>query len=450
MDKNVARRKEAAPMIVVGALTVLLMIMFFFSSCSAKSTGNRVYSSGGRGGQEFYSPDLWVPFGPFLKPAMFADGPELPGPVDIVVPGHGVVRLDASELLPDERMVREVYTFTYDEGRPVIAGIVHLRMRDDHDDSMEFATVVIGVDVGARTRLDLDAGSEADQRRTVAEPILMSRTNVFKGAEHTMSVGATSDLGVVAVLLEGELLPEKGSMRRLIGVDVVRQTEVWFKEGGSPVFGRTDALWEVDETESSGAYHCPHRFEGFAVASGKVLWDTSSLGGDKMWLDPSGCLTFHSARRGYTLVEYPSGHVGVIDTEQGTFVVEDYAGSVELDPEAPFALLTPDGSNGGSITVRDLATGMDTHPLSSIGAGALSSTVQKLFAGHLYVTLRDENRVIDVRTGDHVGSWQTFPVARLGDHLWMNDGTIATTAPGTEDAAPSTVVAIPGETSSSS
>lgn len=193
--------------------------------------------------------EAWSSFGPFDKPVALADHDELPGPSYIRVPEVGEVRLDAAELLPAEQIIHEAYTFTYDEQRPMIGGVVAVKAPAEGDEPERFVTSVIGVEV-------LDG-----------EARLSTRTDVFSGAPHESWLAATSDLGVVAVMLEGELLPDQGPMTRIIGVDVARGTEVWFKEHGRPEFGVNRTFWIPDP---AGDDQCPALVELINVASGTV------------------------------------------------------------------------------------------------------------------------------------------------------------------------------------
>ena len=418
MNNAPTRRDATASYGIPTAIGILLLILFLFSNCSVRATddGNvpshtdssRAHSSARQVAQESYSPDMWTPFGPFLKPAMFADTPELPGPADIVVPGHGVIRLDASELLPGEKIEREVYSFTYDEGVPVVAGIVQVHIDAEGENTEQLMTSVIGVDVTTAT---------------AAGPMLISRTNVFKGPEHTMAVGATSDLGVVAVLLSGRLLPEGGEMQRLIGVDVVRGTEVWFKEGGSPIFGRAEAFWQP-EPQGSPPGDCPGTVQGFAVASGRILWEEASSAGTALRESGKDCPEFSQVLNGYALITHTSGNVGIVDTRSGAPVVKDHPGTIRLDPKAPFALMIPEPGVGAVPVVKDLRTGAEMYRVDAAGGSADDLSVKSLFAGDLYLTLGGKNLIIDARTGENVGTWSRYPVADLGDHAWMDDGSL--------------------------
>lgn len=205
----------------------------------------------------------WVAFGPFERPEATAASPVLVGPSEIRVPDGGVVRLDASELLPDERIEAESYTFTYDERDPMIAGIVQYRGVGD-DGAEQSITQVLGI-------------------TPTVDPEVVTRTRAYAGAPHASELAGTSELGVVAVFLEGELRPGEGVMQQLAGIDVARGTWVWAKEDLFPVYGEGRAeAYTAEEREG-----CATSVEAYDVATGNAIpkedeWDGGPAG--------SGCL----------------------------------------------------------------------------------------------------------------------------------------------------------------
>ena len=209
---------------------------------------------GGQGGPG--SAETWVSFGPFEKPARYADDAALPGPVEIRTPSGDALRLDAAELLGSGRpladrdnyeVTSEEYSFTLDGDEPVIVGIVQtthtMHYRGYTED--EHVTFVLGI--------------SAD-----GEPRELSRTRIFRGAEHTATLSGRSDLGVVAVLLDGELNTNVEQDSRVIGVDAVRGTEVWAKEHGYPGYGEGEATFYAADSPEA----CATEVQRYAVASG--------------------------------------------------------------------------------------------------------------------------------------------------------------------------------------
>lgn len=255
----------------------------------------------------------WVPLGPFFAPAAVSDGQKVPGPTNIYVPEVGEVRLDALSLLADGdasvwiggvrqpdavvsegpgsdeppsdvQIEEERYSYVFDGDRTLVAGIVRFRVPAEEDSANtprpeQLVTATLGVDVsGGKARL-------------------LNRNHVFTGDAsagdpHLSSISGTSRSGVVNVYLEwsegpdtrGGSDPESRALgtpvprSRVVGVDVVRGTEVWFKEGGLPVFGEDRGLWvtgggartgAADDT-AGAASGC--RVEGIDIASGRVLW----------------------------------------------------------------------------------------------------------------------------------------------------------------------------------
>ncbi len=189
----------------------------------------------------------WVPFGPFERASAFAGTPGLPGPAEISVPGVGVVRLDAAELLPDERIESQIYSYTFDEKDPMVAGLVQFR-ETDPDGTERYVTHALGI---SATR----------------EPRVATRTQVFSGAPHTSELAGTSELGVIAVFLEGELRSGEGVIQQLAGIDVARGTWVWAKEGGYPVYGEGTAQFYA----AAERHGCVESVEEFEVGSGRTI-----------------------------------------------------------------------------------------------------------------------------------------------------------------------------------
>lgn len=189
----------------------------------------------------------WVPFGAFEKPDEFAGEVGITGPAKILVPDVGEVPLNAEELLPDERVEAEFYAATYDEDVPIVAGVVQTREVAHYRRHSEtrFVTRVLRIS-------------------TEQEPRVLSDLTVHKGGPYDIVLDGVSDLGVVAVFLEGQLVEGEPGGRTLIGVDAARSTSVWRKEGGVPVVtGGKSYFLPADER---GA--CDDAIEEYDVASG--------------------------------------------------------------------------------------------------------------------------------------------------------------------------------------
>lgn len=157
------------------------------------------------------------PRNPPCQHAESATDPTLPGPTEIQVPGVGTVRLDAAQLLPDEQVSQEAYTYSFDEDEPIIVALVHSR-----------------------------APAEGRQ----------------------LAGTGSTELGVVAVSVEGPLEPgDVTVIRRTVGVDAARGTHVWRLEGGYPEFGVGEALL----FQSPARDACAERVETYHVGSGRIL-----------------------------------------------------------------------------------------------------------------------------------------------------------------------------------
>lgn len=225
---------------IVTGVTCALLATGLIVGCSATGRGSLAPGE---------SAGTWVEFGPFEKPEMFAEEQALPGPVDISVPGEGVVHLDATELLPGHQVGKEFYAATYNEDEPIVIGVVSSWTPAEGRHPEGYATTVLGIAVTG----------------TGGEPQLRTRTRVFLGEKHTAALAGTSDLGVAAVALEGPLLVDDPTViRRTIGVDAARGTEVWWKEGGYPEYGQDTAKFFTVDSASG----CVTAAEEYTVASG--------------------------------------------------------------------------------------------------------------------------------------------------------------------------------------
>lgn len=204
----------------------------------------------GAAASEEGSVNAWVEFGAFEKPAEFAGDPALPGPATIAVPDAGTLVLDASAFLPGEDIMQQVYTTSYDESVPMIIGVVQSWTPGAGREVAGYATTVLGIEVASGT----------------AE--LRTMTRVYLGEPHTMELAGRSDLGVVAVAVEGVLDQESpDTIRRTLGIDAARGTHVWSMDGGYPGYGEgTARLFHAAARDG-----CAERVDRYHVGSGRIL-----------------------------------------------------------------------------------------------------------------------------------------------------------------------------------
>ncbi|GAB2559506.1 hypothetical protein [Leucobacter ruminantium] len=198
----------------------------------------------------------WSEFGPFERFEAKAAESGQPGPIQMRLPGGVIVDLDAEELLgtgpglparDDYTVLSQQYSHTLDGEEPVIVGLVQTR-REMHYrgySDYEYVTFVLGV--------------SADP-----SPRELTRTRILRGGKHSASFAGRSDLGVVAVLLDGELNTDSTPDSRVVGVDAVRGTEVWVKEHGYPVYGDGTARFYLAPSPKS----CATEVQRYTVATG--------------------------------------------------------------------------------------------------------------------------------------------------------------------------------------
>lgn len=214
------------------AITVSLLLLGLLAGCM---------SSGAPG------PDgAWVMFGPFKKRAEF-DEPGMTGPAEVWIPEVGVVELDAATLLPDAEVTSERYTYAFDGDTPIIVGVVQTQQTvyyRRHSETLHL-TYVLGI--------------SAER-----EPQVLTTFRAFRGGEHTVSLTGLTDLGVVVIFLEGELVEGEPDSTRLEGVDAVRGTDVWWKQNGYPGGGDgASAFYSATAWDA-----CAQAVEEYAIASG--------------------------------------------------------------------------------------------------------------------------------------------------------------------------------------
>ncbi|MBS1907962.1 MAG: hypothetical protein JST33_15695 [Actinobacteria bacterium] len=199
------------------------------------------------------SDDGWIPFGPFQKPAVFVDDAGITGPSDIKVPSGGLIRLDAAEFLPemegyasDMELESQRYTYAFDGKRPMIVAVIQVAEKLHFRRYVEtrHSTYVLGL--------------SAER-----EPRVLTTWPAYKrGGVHSVSLTRFTDQGVVVVFLTGDLSP--GAPTRLDGVDVVRGTDVWWKQNGYPGLDpRTPTFYSA-----VGPDACATKIEEFRIASG--------------------------------------------------------------------------------------------------------------------------------------------------------------------------------------
>lgn len=200
----------------------------------------------------------WTDFGPFERFEEDSAESARPGQIQLRLPEGDIVELDADELLgsgaelparDDYAVLSEQYSYTLDGEEPIVVGLVQTR-REMHYrgySDYEYVTFVLGV--------------SADP-----SPRELTRTRILRGGKHTASFAGRSDLGVVAVLLDGELNTDSAPDSRVVGVDAVRGTEVWVKEHGYPVYGDGVASFYLAPSPKS----CATEVQRYEVATGII------------------------------------------------------------------------------------------------------------------------------------------------------------------------------------
>lgn len=205
------------------------------------------------------STSAFVDFGPFGFASERVTESGVNGPGDIRLPDGTLARVNAAELLgtgpeapplvdrDNYEVVSEQYSYTLDDGVPVLVGVVQathtMHFRGYTED--ETATFVLAISAEPK-------------------PQELARTRILRGGEHTAEIAGRSDHGVIAVLLDGELNSNVPNDSRVVGVDAVRATEVWGKDHGYPVYGDTTAeFYRAASPES-----CASEVQRYNVANG--------------------------------------------------------------------------------------------------------------------------------------------------------------------------------------
>jgi hypothetical protein len=198
----------------------------------------------------------WVPFGPFQKPAEFAQDPGITGAATIRVPGVGDVRLDAAGILPGADIESQRYTYAYDGDHPVIVAVLQAAEVLHYRRSTETLHVTYVLGLSAER-----------------EPRMLTKWTAYKGNPHRVSLTGQTDQGVVVIFLEGRLHDE-GEDTRLDGIDVVRGTDVWWRQHGYT--GAHDAQPTFYTATAQDA--CATQVEQYRIASGVTVGDARHPG----------------------------------------------------------------------------------------------------------------------------------------------------------------------------
>lgn len=372
--------------------------------CTRETPAIGAVSADEASGFTAYAPEEWTTFGPFLKPAIFEGQTGAPGPVDVVVPDVGVVWLDATELLPDERVLDELYSFTFNESTPVIAGIIRIETPE-----------------GAETGVEPSAPGNADEERSTSAILgisvegtarVVTRTDVYTGAGYEISLGGTSTAGVIAVHISGT---NGDSLSRLIGVDVVRGTHVWTKDDGEPVYGVDSALW-LEHGDQVGEFDGA---SGFSVASGLVTWD-----GDRLIACPDGCKeprSFTPIASHYVTFDDSAGSLIAVDLRSGQ-LTRMPSKEILIDPTMPLAATV--SAENRAFVVRDMRDGSIVYSMPPADIAEQQFSVRGLFGGTLYASTSEGPIEHDIRTGVTNSGSGVYPLAYVGQYLWMSDGSV--------------------------
>jgi|GEM_PF-1834731 len=212
----------------------------------------------------------WVPFGPFQKPAVFADEVGITGPSVVRIPSVGIVRLEAADFLPqmiryapDMEILSQQYTYAFDGSRPLLVAVVEVAEKlhyRRHVDT-KLSTYVLGLSPEARPR------------------VLTTWPLYRRGVEHTVSLTGLSDEGVVVFFVEG-MHDGVNDGTRIDGIDVARGTAVWRLRGGFlGAHSRGAGAGDAEFYSASAADACATEAERFRIASGVVTTVEEFAGG---------------------------------------------------------------------------------------------------------------------------------------------------------------------------
>jgi len=239
-------RHRSRPIASVAVVLVALLALCLLSGCTGDGSAGKAPPGA--------SSD-WVAFGPFEKPAKFADDPGVTGASEIFVPEVGVVALDAEELLPDMKIESERYAYAYDGEKPIIVGVIQVEqtLYYRRDTEKLKHTYVLGISAEA-------------------EPKVISQFRAVRGSgAHSVRLTGLTNLGVVVIFAEGELKAGDPRSTRLAGIDAVRGTEVWRKPGGYPGPGAGTSADPATFYIAPAPDACAEKVEQYEVASGVTI-----------------------------------------------------------------------------------------------------------------------------------------------------------------------------------
>lgn len=338
------------------------------------------------------APSIWEPFGPFLKQTGMGDAVSVPGPTTLYVPGAGEVALDAAAMLPEEQILEESYSFTYEEQTPIVAGLIKVKGDSDDGESSRPDSIVVGI------------------RVVDGEARVFTRKDLVTWGPHESSIVGTSLLGVFDVLVEGDLSADPTSegkySTQITGTDVARQTHVWREEGARMIPGIDRALWIPDDDPECGA-------ASVNTMTGKKLPLVGS--------PDEKCLSFEKILDGYGLARDPAGNHVAVDLHTGNRI-ETSTEVLLVDPKMP--LMVAGGWRGEAVTVIDPRDGSVLYEIPAEEVAARKVVVESLYGGKLYLSEKIGQTVVIARSGEEVGTWKTYPIAQVGEYRWMSDATL--------------------------
>ncbi|GFZ93738.1 hypothetical protein [Nesterenkonia alkaliphila] len=123
----------------------------------------------------------------------------------------------------------------------------------------------------------------------------------------------------------------------------------------------------------------------------------------------------------------------VYDTHSGEVVLTaEHIGELHLDPAAPYGWgilgYYSASSEDQDLQAYDLSSGELVFSLEEERVSELGLQVEALFDGLLYVTTSDEQIVVDLETGEDIGTWEVLPeslwATTTGDYVHMSDGSL--------------------------
>ncbi len=170
-------------------------------------------------------------------------------------------------------------------------------------------------------------------------------------------------------------------------VDVVTGADIWTASGSNDVDDRRDLGCVVVDMDQTLLTHVRTYVSPEAGQESTTVTD----------LETGVARSYPS----FSLLEDPVG------STIGVFVRSDGAGTT---------------TNG--IQFEDVETGAALFLLEGSRIDDLDLTAVSLFDGLLYAETTDEQIVIDVRTGEELGTWSVSPMDQLGDYTMLSDSTL--------------------------